>query len=100
MHRPGALLSKGPQEGTPLVALEADGVTQARPWGEDKNCISPSPTLGLAEEAKADTDSTESPERTKAARFKKRICLRGKNAFKHLHFGGSKILKTTVFGIF
>lgn len=44
--------------------------------------------LRLAEEAEADTDSTESPERTKTKMFKMRFCLLGKKLSKNLHLGG------------
>lgn len=42
LHRLRALLSKGLQEGTTLVALEAARVTQARPWWGEKNISSSS----------------------------------------------------------
>lgn len=86
--RPGALLLKGPQEGTLLAALE-------RRQEAHLLLLLPSlpPTLWHAEEAKADADSTESPERTKTAMFKKRICLLEKKSFQKPPFGGIQNLE-------
>lgn len=55
--------------------------------GEKTRSASPPPHLGLAKEAKADTGSTESPERTKAAMFEKKICPLEKNLSKSFIWG-------------
>ena len=58
------------------------------------------PTFRHEEEAKEDTDSPESPKRTKAAMFKKRFCVLENKLSKTSIWGDPKILKTAVFGIF
>lgn len=93
--RPGALLLKGPQEGTLLAALE-------RRQEAHLLLLLPSfpPPFGTQRKPRQTLTALSHQRELRLQCSKREFAYLKKKAFKNHHLGGSKILKTAVFGIF